>query len=122
LYKELRYKGRRGENKLRGYFVEEGIIVMSQNTGPPPPGVLPSHFRLALGAGAATPFLHIYRGFAHINLAYQSVSKQCLHICDKLIARVGRTPELLKVRRRCIKEDEVKELSLYSSSKDVEDV
>ena len=28
---ELRYKGRRGENKLRGCFVEEGIVINSES-------------------------------------------------------------------------------------------
>ena len=30
VYKELKYKGRREENKLRGYFVEERIIVKGE--------------------------------------------------------------------------------------------
>ena len=27
---ELRYKGRQGENKLRGCFIEEGIVINSE--------------------------------------------------------------------------------------------
>ena len=30
LYKELRYKGQQGKNKLRGCFIKEGIIVNSK--------------------------------------------------------------------------------------------
>jgi hypothetical protein len=50
-----------------------------------PSRVLPSHFRLVSGAGAATPFSIYIRAPALINLAHQSVSKQCLHICDNRV-------------------------------------
>ena len=31
LYKELRYKGQQGKNKLRGCFIKEGIAVNSES-------------------------------------------------------------------------------------------
>jgi len=69
----------RESSYLRRDFLKE---TWRKHVGPPS-RVLPSHFRLVSGAGAATPF-SIYIGApALINLAHQSVSKQCLHICDK---------------------------------------